>query len=43
MWDLDHKEVTASNNWCFLIVVLEKNLESPLDSKDIKLVKDIKL
>ena len=23
-------------NWCFLIVVLEKTLESPLDSKEIK-------
>ena len=23
-------------NWCFLIVVLEKILESPLDSKEIK-------
>ena len=26
------------NNWCFCIVVLEKTLESPLDSKEIKLV-----
>ena len=25
-------------NWCFQIVVLEKTLESPLDSKEIKLV-----
>ena len=25
-------------NWCFLIVVLEKTLESPLDCKEIKLV-----
>ena len=23
-------------NWCFQIVVLEKNLESPLDCKEIK-------
>ena len=23
-------------NWCFQIVVLEKTLESPLDSKEIK-------
>ena len=30
-------------NWCFWIVVLEKTLESPLDSKEIKqsLVKDV--
>ena len=25
-------------NWCFRIVVLEKTLESPLDSKEIELV-----
>ena len=25
-------------NWCFQTVVLEKTLESPLDSKEIKLV-----
>ena len=25
-------------NWCFWTVVLEKTLESPLDSKEIKLV-----
>ena len=36
MWDLDHKEVWAPKNWCFWIVVLEKTLESPLDSKEIK-------
>ena len=24
------------NNWCFQIVVLEKTLESPLDSKEMK-------
>ena len=35
MWELDHKECWASNNWCFWIV-LEKTLESPVDSKDIK-------
>ena len=28
-----HKEGWASKNWCFWTVVLEKNLESPLDSK----------
>ena len=36
MWDLDHKEGWAPNNWCFRVVVLEKILESPLDSKKIK-------
>ena len=36
MWELDHKEGWVSKNWCFQIVVLEKTLESPLDSKEIK-------
>ena len=36
MWELDHKEGWALKNWCFWTVVLEKTLESPLDSKDIK-------
>ena len=27
-----------SKNWCFWIVVLEKTLETPLDSTEIKLV-----
>jgi len=35
MWELDHKESWASKNWCFWTVVLEKTLESPLDSKEI--------
>jgi len=26
----------APKNWCFRIVVLEKTLESPLDSKELK-------
>ena len=38
MWELDHKEGWAPNNWCFWIVVLEKTFESPLDSKEIKTV-----
>ena len=38
MWELDHKEGWALKNWCFWIVVLEKTLENPLDSKEIKLV-----
>ena len=38
MWELDHKEGFALKNWCFRTVVLEKTLESPLDSKEIKQV-----
>ena len=34
MWELDHLEGWVLKNWCFLIV-LEKTLESPLDSKEI--------
>ena len=33
MWQLDQKEGRAVKTWCFWIVVLEKTLESPLDSK----------
>ena len=36
MWELGHKEGWLLKNWCFWIVVLEKTLESPLDSKEIK-------
>ena len=36
MWELDYKEGWALKNWYFLTVVLEKTLESPLDSKEIK-------
>ena len=36
MWELDHKGGWALKNWCFWTVVLEKTLESPLDSKEIK-------
>jgi len=36
MWELDHKEGWTLKNWCFWTVVLEKTLESPLDSKEIK-------
>ena len=36
MWELDHKESWAPKNWCFWTVVLEKTVESPLDSKKIK-------
>ena len=38
MWELDHKERWVLKNWCFLTVVLEKTLESPLDCKEIKSV-----
>ena len=36
MWELDHKEGWEPKYWCFWIVVLERTLESPLDSKEIK-------
>ena len=36
MWELDHKEGWTPKNWCFWTVVLEKDLESPLDCKEIK-------
>ena len=36
MWELDYKESWAWKNWCFWSVVLEKNLESPLDCKEIQ-------
>ena len=38
MWQLDHKEGWAPKKWCYWVMVLEKTLESPLDSKKIKLV-----
>ena len=36
MWELDCEESWVPNNWCFLAVVLEKTLESPLDYKEIQ-------
>ena len=36
MWELDQKENRVLKNWCFQTVVLEKTLENPLDSKEIK-------
>ena len=36
MWELDHQEGWVLKNWCFWTVVLEKTLESPLDSKEVK-------
>ena len=38
MGELDHKESWEPKNRSFQIVVLEKTLESPLDSKEIKSV-----
>ena len=38
MWELDHKESWAPKNWYFWTVVLEKTLQSPLDSKEIRSV-----
>ena len=36
MWKFDHKENWTLKNWCLWTVVLERTLESPLDSKKIK-------
>ena len=36
MWELDCKEGWAPKNWCFWTMVLEKTLESPLNSKEIQ-------
>ena len=36
MWDLDYKESWVPKNWCLWTVVLEKTVESPLDSKEIR-------
>ena len=36
LWELDRKEGRTPKNWYFQTVVLEKTLESPLDSKEIK-------
>ena len=38
MWELNHKKGWAPKNWCLWTVVLEKTLESPLASKEIKAV-----
>ena len=38
MWELNHKEGWVPKNWCFWTVVLDKTLESPLDSKEMKAV-----
>ena len=36
IWELDYKESWALKNWYFWTVVLEKTLQSPLDSNEIK-------
>ena len=36
MWELDHKKGWVLKNWCVRTVVLEKTVESPLDSVKIK-------
>ena len=36
IWELDYKESWLPKNWCFRTVVLEKTLNSPLDSKEIQ-------
>ena len=36
MWELDCEEGWVPKNWCFWTLVLEKTLESPLDSKEIQ-------
>ena len=36
IWELNHKESWAPENWCFWTVVLEKTLESPLACKEIQ-------
>jgi len=38
MWELDNKKGWALKNWCLQTVVLEKTIESPLHSKEIKVV-----
>ena len=38
MWELDHKEGWALQNWCFWTVVVENTLDGPLDCKEIKSV-----
>ena len=36
IWELDHKESWVPKNWCFWTVLVEKTLESPSDSREIK-------
>ena len=41
MWELNHKEGWVLKNWCLQTVVLEKTLEGPLDSMEVKPVNPI--
>ena len=36
MWELEYEESWVLKNWCFWILVMEKTLESRLDSKEIQ-------
>ena len=36
MWELDYEENWEPKNWCFWTVVLEKTLENPSGSKEIR-------
>ena len=36
MWELDLKEGWVPNNWYFQTIVMDKTLQSPLESKEIK-------
>ena len=36
MWELDSKKSWVLKNWCVWIVMLDKTLDSPLNSKEIK-------
>ena len=38
MCELDNKEGRVLKNGCFWIVVLDKTLESPMESKEIKTI-----
>ena len=38
MWELDHEGGRVPKNWCFQTVVMEKTLENPCNSKEIKTV-----
>ena len=34
VWELDHKESGVPKKWCLRVVLLEKTLQNPLDSKE---------
>ena len=36
MWELNYKESLVLKSWCFWTLVVLKNLESPMDSKEIQ-------